>query len=50
MKFRPEGAELRHADGQTDSHDMTLVVDYNGVNLLSNTTMWWREIYYIIIT
>ena len=23
-------------------------VNYNGINLLSNTTIWWRDIYYII--
>ena len=26
-----------------------LIINYNGVNLLSNTSMWWRDIYYYYI-
>ena len=25
---------------------VVFTINYNGVNLLSNTTMWWRDIYY----
>ena len=24
---------------------VVFIINYNGVNLLSNTTMWWRDVY-----